>query len=71
MKKGAKVSFTDDMEANFDFLVDHKDTPDMVLDVANRCLKKHGLEFISHDSDYDFYAFSIRKIRPRRTAKKG
>ena len=63
MRKGAKVKFNKDMEGNFSFSCDWKENPSDVMEAVDKELAQHGLEVVSHESDGDFYAFSIMKIK--------
>lgn len=63
MRKGPKVKFDKDGSGNFHFSVGWKENPDDVMEAAGKELAKYGLEVVSHESDGDFYAFSIKKIK--------
>lgn len=68
MRTGPKVKHDAQGVGNYDFQCDHAETPDDVMQSVHLRLKEFGLEVVSHESDSDYYAYSIRKIR--KTAEK-
>lgn len=68
MRTGPKVKHDAQGVGNYDFQCDHAETPDDVMQGVHLRLKEFGLEVVSHASDGDYYAYSIRKIR--KTAEK-
>lgn len=68
MKTGTKVKYDKDGFGNFGFQCDHDENPFEVMETVSDQLKKFGLEVVSHESESDYYAFTIRKIR--KTAEK-
>lgn len=69
MRKGAKVKYSKDSSVNFHFSVDWKENPSDVMEAVGKELAQHGLEVVSHESDGDFYAFSIMKIKKKAVKK--
>ncbi len=63
MRKGTKVKFDKEGSGNFNFHVDWKENPADVMEAVDKELKQYGLEVVSHESDGDFYAFSILPIK--------
>jgi hypothetical protein len=47
---------------NADFVSDHADTPDLVMEQVAREIAKFGLVVNSHETRGDFYAFSMYEI---------
>jgi len=66
VRKGAKVKFTKDGGGNFHFSVDWKENPSDVMEAVGKELAQHGLEVVSHESDGDFYAFSIQPTKVKK-----
>lgn len=72
MRKGADFDFggeDDDLdaleakqEAAGIFTFDWKEHADSIMYRVNTELKQHGLEVIEHETNSDFYAFSIIKL---------
>jgi len=65
MRKGPKVKFGKDIEGNFSFTCDWRENPDEVMEAVDKELAQYGLEVVSHESDGDFYAFSILPIKKK------
>lgn len=63
MRKGARIKYDKDGIGNFQFSVDCRDNPLKVMEVVDHYLKEHGLEIITHESDADYYGFTIKKIK--------
>ena len=66
MKKGPKVKFDQYGSGNFQFAIDWRDDPIAVMEVVDAHLKEHGLEIVTHESDADWYGFTIRPIKAKK-----
>lgn len=66
MRKGAKIKFNKEGEGNFQFSCDWRDNPIAVMEVVDAHLKEHGLEIVTHESDADYYGFSILPIKVKK-----
>ena len=49
----------DSTEVDIEF--DWKARPDEIMELVDAALKSHGLVLVSHETESDFYAFSIEK----------
>lgn len=66
MRKGPKIKFNKGGEGNFQFSIDWRDNPIAAMEVVDAHLKEHGLEIITHESDGDYYGFSIVPIKGKK-----
>lgn len=64
MKIGPDFDFEGMSEDTFTF--DWKENPEMVMEEVDKRLQKLGFEVVSHETENDFYAFSIQRIRKPR-----
>ena len=60
MKKGAAFNFDTD-GGNADLTFDWKEDPGTVMEKVDKVLQALGYEVVSHETESDFYAFSIVK----------
>jgi sugar phosphate isomerase/epimerase len=59
-----------DFEGNADLIFDWVELPNAVIEGVARRLADFGLEVTSHETNGDFHAFSISKIKRTRKTKK-
>ena len=70
MKKGPDFNFEED-GANADLTFDWKENPGDVMEKVDKVLQALGYEVVSHETQSDFYAYSIKRIRqPRQKGPK-
>lgn len=60
MKKGPDFDFGEG-KANADLTFDWKENPGDVMEKVDKRLQELGFEVVSHETESDFYAFSIVK----------
>lgn len=65
MKKGPEFNFKD-TDSNADLTFDWKENPGDVMEKVDKFLQSLGYEVVSHETQSDFYAYSIKRIRQSR-----
>jgi len=63
MREGAKFELDKDEEPNANIIVDWNDNPNDVMEAVNWEIQRYGLEVVVHETDGDYYAFSIQPIK--------
>ncbi len=63
MREGAEVIYDDKDMGNYDFQFDHSENPMEVMRTVDKHLRAHGLEIVSHETNADYYAFSIQPVK--------
>lgn len=66
MRKGAKVKYNKDGFGNFQFSIDWRDNAISVMEVVDFHLREYGLEVSRHESDGDYYGFSILPVKKKK-----
>lgn len=61
MKKGPDFDFEEHSSDESMFTFDWKENPGAVMEKVDEILQKLGYEVVSHETESDFYAFSIVK----------
>ncbi len=60
MRKGPDFDFE---TVTGDGTFDWKESGGEILKIVDDALQKHGLEVVTHETESDFYAFSIQPIK--------